>query len=89
MRNRGAMVLVGKELSQALPTYTHYAITELMKKGLVKYLVSTNLDGLHRRSGTPAGSISELHGNWYDLPLACLNALLVTEKCAQNAPENI
>lgn len=54
-----------KELSQALPTYGHYAITHLISKGLVHFLTSTNLDGLHRRSGTPQEKIVELHGNCY------------------------
>jgi hypothetical protein len=52
-------------LSQALPTYSHYALTELYRKDVIKYVVSTNLDGLHRRSGIPADGISELHGNCY------------------------
>jgi NAD-dependent SIR2 family protein deacetylase len=52
------------ELSKAVPTYAHYAITDLYKRGLVKYVVSTNLDGLHRRTGLPENGISELHGNW-------------------------
>ncbi|PRP86710.1 putative LRR receptor-like serine/threonine-protein kinase [Planoprotostelium fungivorum] len=53
------------ELSQASPTYAHYALTELVRRNLVKYIVSTNLDGLHRRSGTKANEMSELHGNCY------------------------
>eukprot|EP01117_Protostelium_nocturnum_P005566 TRINITY_DN2013_c0_g1_i2.p1 TRINITY_DN2013_c0_g1~~TRINITY_DN2013_c0_g1_i2.p1 ORF type:complete len:438 (+),score=134.08 TRINITY_DN2013_c0_g1_i2:130-1314(+) len=52
-------------LSQAYPTFAHYALTLLVKKGIVKYIVSTNLDGLHRRSGIDAHEMSELHGNCY------------------------
>ena len=29
----------------------------------MKYVVSQNVDGLHRKSGIPAAKISELHGN--------------------------
>ena len=43
-----------------------------MKKGFVKHLVSTNCDGLHRRSGVSEDDISELHGNCY---------LEICEKC--------
>jgi len=34
-----------------------------MKHRILKYVVSTNVDGLHRRSGIPEEAISELHGN--------------------------
>ncbi|KAG2382290.1 hypothetical protein C9374_005492 [Naegleria lovaniensis] len=53
------------KIEQALPTYCHYAITHLVKKDLVKFVVSTNMDGLHRRSGLPEDKLAELHGNSY------------------------
>jgi len=54
-----------KELDEADPTYTHYAITHLIKNNICQFLCSTNLDGLHRRSGTPAIKMAEVHGNAY------------------------
>ena len=36
-----------------------------MKKNLLEFVVSTNLDGLHLRSGVDYKKISELHGNCY------------------------
>ncbi|KAF0973919.1 hypothetical protein FDP41_007306 [Naegleria fowleri] len=53
------------DIEQALPTFAHYALTHLVKKNLVKFVVSTNVDGLHRRSGLSASEMSELHGNCY------------------------
>jgi NAD-dependent SIR2 family protein deacetylase len=49
-------------LLQAMPTYSHMALVSLMKSGILKYVVSTNVDGLHRRSGIPEDNIAELHG---------------------------
>jgi NAD-dependent SIR2 family protein deacetylase len=48
-----------------LPTFSHFALSELIKKGYLKHIISTNIDGLHIRSGTSPDDISEIHGNKY------------------------
>ncbi|KAJ3429593.1 nad-dependent protein deacetylase sirtuin-7 [Anaeramoeba flamelloides] len=45
------------------PTFAHMSIATLIERGIVKHLVSQNVDGLHVHSGVPLGKISELHGN--------------------------
>ena len=47
----------------AKPTFTHRAIACLTHLGIVKHVVSQNVDGLHLRSGVLEDNLSELHGN--------------------------
>eukprot|EP01084_Bolivina_argentea_P191572 329070_1 len=39
------------------------ALVELNNQNILKYLISQNVDGLHRRSGFNPNCLSELHGN--------------------------
>lgn len=47
----------------AKPGITHMALMALAKKGIIKYIVTQNVDGLHIKSGVSPSKISELHGN--------------------------
>eukprot|EP00003_Mantamonas_plastica_P018373 TRINITY_DN300_c0_g1_i1.p1 TRINITY_DN300_c0_g1~~TRINITY_DN300_c0_g1_i1.p1 ORF type:complete len:424 (-),score=105.17 TRINITY_DN300_c0_g1_i1:110-1360(-) len=49
--------------TKAIPTYTHMSLVGLQKAGYLQHLISQNTDGLHRKSGFPTDSLSELHGN--------------------------
>ncbi len=53
----------------AKPTLTHVAITKLVDEGIVNYVITQNVDGLHRRSG-----LSRLHH-------CCLHGCIFTEVC--------
>jgi len=51
------------KISKAYPSKCHMALVEMMNQGILKHVISQNIDGLHRKSGIPADKISELHGN--------------------------
>jgi len=54
------------DYSAARPSYTHMAIKRLVDEGLCTGVTSTNLDGLHMKSGLrPMEKLAELHGNMF------------------------
>jgi NAD-dependent SIR2 family protein deacetylase len=57
---------VGGKSTDALPTFTHYALGALSKHGLVHEWVQQNHDGLPQKAGFPQEQINEIHGSWYD-----------------------
>ena len=38
---------------EAKPTLTHMALVKLVQEGIVKYVISQNVDGLHLKSSLP------------------------------------
>ena len=65
LEKKGVKVETDVTFEEAMPTLTHMALTELVKGGVVKYVISQNVDGLHLKSGLPRENISELHGNMF------------------------
>lgn len=68
-------------LEDAVPTFTHRAIAELVRVGKVALVVSTNVDGLHMRSGVPAENLVELHGNCFVEECATCSKKYVRDFC--------
>ncbi|KAL6069603.1 NAD-dependent protein deacetylase sirtuin-7 [Balamuthia mandrillaris] len=53
-------------LMEVVPTPTHMSLVKLVDEGLVKHVISTNLDGLHCKSGLKRGqNLTEVHGNCF------------------------
>jgi len=63
--NKGEATSKSLDLDKVLPTYSHMAISAMMKEGFIHHVVSTNVDGLHLHSGIPSNKLSELHGDAY------------------------
>lgn len=61
--------------NDARPTLTHMALVALVEAGIVKHVISQNVDGLHLKSGLPRHKLSELHGNMF---------MEKCEKCAKS-----
>lgn len=84
---KGIPVQSGIPITQASPSYAHMALVKLMEEGVLKYVVSQNIDGLHRRSGIGKTHISELHGNCYrEVCWSCDNEYLRTYDVGDKAP---
>jgi len=54
---------MGQSFAETRPTSGHLALAALLRKGLVKHVISQNVDGLHLRSGIAPAKLCELHGN--------------------------
>jgi len=67
LRDKGESVNLEVTIEEAQPTLTHMGLVSLQNWNHFEsfYIVSQNVDGLHRRSGILAENLSELHGNCY------------------------
>jgi NAD-dependent deacetylase len=62
---RGAYGAFYNEIKKANPNQGHYALAELEKLGLLKCVITQNIDGLHRKAGSQ--NVIEYHGSVHKL----------------------
>ena len=60
-----------QDLIQAQPNVAHEGLAELFQMGLVKTIITQNIDGLHQKSGIKENKVVELHGN--NLRVRCMS----------------
>jgi mono-ADP-ribosyltransferase sirtuin 6 len=58
-------VFTNAQLAQAKPNAGHYALQQLVARGVVSCVITTNVDGLHFKSGIPEEHLIELHGSLF------------------------
>ncbi|MFX1537699.1 MAG: Sir2 family NAD-dependent protein deacetylase, partial [Promethearchaeota archaeon] len=61
---------MSKPLEEMEPNAGHHALVELQNRGVLKFLISQNVDNLHLKSGIRSELLAELHGN--HLIMKCL-----------------
>jgi NAD-dependent deacetylase len=61
----GHMRELYESLEKALPHEGYRAIVDLERRGVVKYVITQNVDGLHRKAGSR--KVAEIHGNYSKL----------------------
>jgi NAD-dependent SIR2 family protein deacetylase len=79
----------GKDFSEASPNYTYYAITELARRGHVRFVCTTNMDSFHARAGLPLHMLEELHGSCYtEVCSGCRARYRRSEEIARGSPDH-
>lgn len=70
-KHKGLSAKKIKPFSKFKPNNGHKALYELYHMGYLKFLITQNIDNLHRRSGIPESNLAEIHGNFNRL--RCIN----------------
>ena len=62
-RGKGTSSETRPDMSKFNPSPLHTILADLVNRGIIKHIVSQNIDDLHLKSGVPENKLSELHGN--------------------------
>jgi mono-ADP-ribosyltransferase sirtuin 6 len=86
----------------ARPTFTHQCLKVFERHGLVKFLLTQNVDGLHPRFGYPVNVLAEVHGNVFvercdrcnrqyfcDKPLQSVGRRPIGKSCSIYSPDRV
>lgn len=71
-------------IHRAFPNPAHYVIVELEKMGVVKAVITQNVDGLHQRAGST--EVVELHGSIWRARCRKCGAIYRLEKTVEEVP---
>ncbi|MFW9852178.1 MAG: NAD-dependent deacetylase [Candidatus Thorarchaeota archaeon] len=63
-RDKGLPPKKSKHFDEVDPNSAHLALVELQNLGVMKFLISQNVDNLHLKSGIKPEILAELHGNY-------------------------
>ena len=77
LEKQGKKVEATTRFEDATPTLTHKALVRLVERGVVKCIVSQNVDGLHLKSGLPR----YIHGNPSNLDTIGIVSVSVLASC--------
>jgi NAD-dependent SIR2 family protein deacetylase len=62
-RGKGTSSKIRPDLSKYFPSPVHNMISDLVNRGIIKHVITQNIDDLHLKSGVPEDKLIELHGN--------------------------
>lgn len=65
------MAAFAEALEKARPNPGHYALAEMEREGLLKYVITQNVDNLHSAAGST--KVAEIHGNRFKY--RCINCV--------------
>lgn len=68
LKREGYLKEIYETIEKAKPNPSHYALARLEELGVLKFLITQNVDNLHREAGSR--NIAEIHGNY--LLLRCI-----------------